>query len=99
MGSAVPYPDPYPPNPYPRTQGVSKTLAQHYERVGLGVVDHAQINHQQTPTINLGMAGVVSVVVVETDSILVHSGYHSFRVIPGTILVEFGFCSKFCWNQ
>ena len=29
VGSAVPYPDPYPPNPYPRTRGVSKTLAQH----------------------------------------------------------------------
>ena len=27
------------------------------ERVWLGVVDHAQIDCQQTPTINLGMAG------------------------------------------
>ena len=27
------------------------------ERVGFGVVDHAQIDRQQTPTINLGMAG------------------------------------------
>ena len=44
------------------------------ERVGLGVVDHAQIDRQKTPMIDLGMAGVVSVVVVETDSILVHSG-------------------------
>ena len=33
------------------------------ERVGLGVVDHAQIDPQQTPTIDLGVAGVVSVVV------------------------------------
>ena len=30
VGSAIPYPDPYPPNPYPRTCRVSKTLAQHY---------------------------------------------------------------------
>ena len=69
------------------------------ERVGLGVVDHAQIDRQQTPTINLTMAGTVSVVVVETDSALVHSRYHSFQVIPGTILVEFEFHSKFCLNQ
>ena len=27
------------------------------ERVGFGVVDHAQIDHRQTPTIDLGMAG------------------------------------------
>ena len=27
------------------------------ERRGFGVVDHTQIDHQQTPTINLGMAG------------------------------------------
>ena len=40
------------------------------ERVGLGVVDHAQIDGWQTLMIDLGMAGVVSVVVVETDSIL-----------------------------
>ena len=44
------------------------------ERVGLGVVDHAQIDRQQTPTIDLGVAGIVSVVVAEADSILVHSG-------------------------
>ena len=44
------------------------------ERVGLGVVDHAQIDRQQTPTIDLGVAGVVSVVVAETDSVPVHSG-------------------------
>ena len=44
------------------------------ERVGLGVVDHAQIDRQQTPTIDLGVAGVVSVVAAETDSIPVHSG-------------------------
>ena len=43
------------------------------ERVGLGVVDHAQIDRRQTPTIDLGMAGIVSVVVVETDSVPVHS--------------------------
>ena len=30
VGSAVPYPDPYPPNLYPHTRRVSKTLAQHY---------------------------------------------------------------------
>ena len=30
VGSAVLYPDPYPPNPYPCTCRVSKTLAQHY---------------------------------------------------------------------
>ena len=41
--------------------------------VGLGVVDYAQIDHWQTPTINLGVAGIVSVVVAETDSIPVHS--------------------------
>jgi len=29
VGSAVLYPDPYPPNPYPPTPGVSKTPAQH----------------------------------------------------------------------
>ena len=40
------------------------------ERVGLGVVDHTQIDCWQTLMIDLGMAGVVSVVVVETDSIL-----------------------------
>ena len=27
------------------------------ERVGFWVVDHAQIDHQQTPMINLGVAG------------------------------------------
>ena len=27
------------------------------ERVGFEIVDHAQINHRQTSTINLGMAG------------------------------------------
>ena len=27
------------------------------ERVGFGVVDHAQIDRRQTPTIDLGMAG------------------------------------------
>ena len=43
------------------------------DRVGLGVVDHAQIDRRQTPTIDLGMAGVVSVVVAEADSVLVHS--------------------------
>ena len=43
------------------------------ERVGLGVVDHAQIDHQQTLMIDLGMAGVVSVVVAEMDSVPVHS--------------------------
>jgi hypothetical protein len=30
VGSDIPYPDPDPPNPYPRTPGVSETLAQHY---------------------------------------------------------------------
>jgi len=30
VGSDIPNPDPYPPNPYPRTPGVSETLAQHY---------------------------------------------------------------------
>ena len=30
VGSAVPYPDPYPPNPYPCTRKISQTLAQHY---------------------------------------------------------------------
>ena len=44
------------------------------ERVGLGVVDHTQIDRRQTPTIDLGVAGVVSVVVAEMDSVLVHSG-------------------------
>ena len=48
------------------------------ERVGLGVVDHAQIDHRQTLMIDLGVAGVVSVVVA--DSIPVHSG-NSF--LPG----------------
>ena len=43
------------------------------ERVGLWVVDHAQIDRRQTPTINLGVAGVVSVVVAEMDSVPVHS--------------------------
>ena len=43
------------------------------ERVGLGVVDHAQIDHRQTPTIDLGVAGIVSVVAAETDSVPVHS--------------------------
>ena len=28
------------------------------ERVGFGVVDHAQIDRQQTPTIDLGVASV-----------------------------------------
>ena len=50
------------------------------ERVGLWVVDHTQIDCRQTPTIDLGVAGVVSVVVAETDSVLVHSG-NSF--LPG----------------
>ena len=27
------------------------------ERVGFGIVDHAQIDRRQTPTINLGVAG------------------------------------------
>ena len=40
----------------------------------MGVVDHAQIDRRQTPTIDLGVAGVVSVVVAETDSVPVHSG-------------------------
>ena len=44
------------------------------ERVGLGVLDHAQIDCRQTPMIDLGMAGTVSVVVAETDSVPVHSG-------------------------
>ena len=34
VGSAIPYPDPYPPNPYLCTHGVSKTLARHYEWPG-----------------------------------------------------------------
>ena len=68
------------------------------ERVGLGVVDHAQIDRWQTPMIDLGVAGVVSVVVAEMDSVPVHSGYHSFQVIPGTILAEFGFRLKFHQN-
>ena len=50
------------------------------ERVGLGVVDHAQIDRRQTLMINLGMAGVVSVVIAEADSVPVHSG-NSF--LPG----------------
>ena len=37
------------------------------ERVGFGVVDHAQIDRRQTPTIDLGVAGIVSVVVAETE--------------------------------
>ena len=69
------------------------------ERVGLGVVDHAQIDRRQTLMINLGMAGIVSVVVAQTDSVPVHSRHHSFWVIPGTILGEFGFRSKFHQNQ
>ena len=28
-----------------------------HEGVGFGVVDHAQIDHRQTPTIDLGMTG------------------------------------------
>ena len=28
-----------------------------HERAGFGVVDHAQIDHQQTPTIDLGVVG------------------------------------------
>ena len=38
------------------------------ERVGFGVVDHAQIDRWQTPTINLGMA------VLWWDSVPLNSG-------------------------
>ena len=50
------------------------------ERVGLGVVDHAQIDRWQTPTINLGMAGVMSIVAAETDSVPLHSRN---SILPG----------------
>ena len=67
------------------------------ERVGFGVVDHAQIDRRQTPRINLGMAGHCMCVVM----ILFHCipRIHSFRVIPGTIPAEFEFHLKFRQNH
>ena len=42
--------------------------------------------------------GIVSVVVEEPDSVLVHSRYHFFWVIPGTILVRCEIHWKFRLN-
>jgi hypothetical protein len=42
VGSDIPYPDPDPPNPYPRTPGVSETPAQHYYNLQSFAVVHSR---------------------------------------------------------
>ena len=60
------------------------------------VVGVGHCEHRQTPMLHLDLINKQQFC---KDSVPPHSGEHSFWVIPGTILVEFEFCSKFCWNQ